>query len=261
MKNNKIAKIAAVTVLAVAPITATIASVDTVQASLLGDIFGNNDATSDQLANVTNAINGLTDQTYNENNAMPSTAEFAGIEGLSENGRGISPVQFSAEIVSINSGLGDAAQSALAVSNVQKLKVYVSANDLKAQVNKAAEKGNGNSFSFTVTLKNGENILATKKLTYTNNTKVATDDAPSVTTPTNSLSNVTDLTGYHTVDLGGQKDFVYALFSLAGKKSNRGLAGNTSWYTDKTATDANGNTYYRVSTDEWVEQASGVTFN
>lgn len=76
----------------------------------------------------------------------------------------------------------------------------------------------------------------------------------------NALGTIANLSGHHTVDLDGPSGFVYALFSSNGKRSNRGLAGNTSWYTDKSATDGEGNTYYRVSTDEWIRVSSGVTF-
>ncbi|MFD1472235.1 hypothetical protein [Companilactobacillus mishanensis] len=75
------------------------------------------------------------------------------------------------------------------------------------------------------------------------------------------LSNVSDLTGHHTISLAGPDGFVYALFGINGGRSNRGLAGNSAWYTDKSATDSEGNTFYRVSTDEWVQAGSGVTFN
>ncbi|MQS89625.1 hypothetical protein [Companilactobacillus mishanensis] len=75
------------------------------------------------------------------------------------------------------------------------------------------------------------------------------------------LSNVSDLTGHHTISLAGPDSFVYALFGINGGRSNRGLAGNSAWFTDKSATDSEGNTFYRVSTDEWVQAGSGVTFN
>ncbi|WP_125772067.1 hypothetical protein [Companilactobacillus furfuricola] len=76
----------------------------------------------------------------------------------------------------------------------------------------------------------------------------------------NALGTISNLTGHHTVDLAGPDGFVYALFSSNGTRSNRGLAGNTSWYTDKSATDGEGNTYYRVSTDEWIRVSDGVSF-
>lgn len=90
-------------------------------------------------------------------------------------------------------------------------------------------------------------------------------DASNVTfgskTTTSGLGNVTDLSGHHTVDLSGPAGFIYTLFTTDGGRSNRGLAGLSSWYTDKSATDASGNTYYRVSTDEWVQASTGVTVN
>lgn len=78
---------------------------------------------------------------------------------------------------------------------------------------------------------------------------------------TSGLNNITNLQGYHAVKLDGPTGFVYALYSQNGTRSNRGLAGLTSWYTDKSATDNQGNTYYRVSTDEWVRASTGVTLN
>ncbi|WP_099974090.1 MULTISPECIES: hypothetical protein [Lactobacillaceae] len=37
---------------------------------------------------------------------------------------------------------------------------------------------------------------------------------------------------------------------------NRLLAGNSSWYTDRTRTDSTGTRYYRVATHEWVKASS-----
>ncbi|MQS89628.1 hypothetical protein [Companilactobacillus mishanensis] len=59
--------------------------------------------------------------------------------------------------------------------------------------------------------------------------------------------------------LDGPAGFVYTLFKADGTNATRGLAGLTAWQTDRSATDAAGNTYYRVSTDEWVRMGSGVT--
>lgn len=258
MKKSRIIEVAAVASLLIAPATTTFFATNNAQASLISDIFSNPSDTNEQISKVTAAVNGLQDQTYNESNPMPNTAEFQGVAGLSENGRGLSPVSFSSEIVSINSGMDDAAISAMANTKVQGLKIYVTGSNLKTAISNAYNKGNGSSFSFTVTLKNGDNTLATKKLTYTNNTQ--TNNGGSVTTtPSNGLTNITKLSGYNTVTLAGPSGFVYSLFSAEGKKSNRGLAGETAWYTDETAQDANGNTYYRVSTDEWVQYTDNVT--
>lgn len=76
----------------------------------------------------------------------------------------------------------------------------------------------------------------------------------------NGLGNVTDLGEGHVVTLDGPAGFVYTLFTSDGGNASRGLAGLTAWQTDKSATDAEGNTYYRVSTDEWVRAGSGVNF-
>ncbi|MQS89627.1 hypothetical protein [Companilactobacillus mishanensis] len=73
------------------------------------------------------------------------------------------------------------------------------------------------------------------------------------------LGNVQDLGGMKTLSLDGPAGFVYTLFKTDGTNATRGLAGLSSWATDKKASDAAGNTYYRVSTDEWVRMGSGVT--
>ncbi|MFD1418343.1 hypothetical protein [Companilactobacillus keshanensis] len=53
---------------------------------------------------------------------------------------------------------------------------------------------------------------------------------------------------------------VYFLYNSKGVKSDtRALGGGTSWQVDKTATDAAGNTYYGVSTDEFVKVGEGVS--
>lgn len=89
----------------------------------------------------------------------------------------------------------------------------------------------------------------------------ASDVSFSVKDTSAGLNNITNLSGYHSVSLAGPAGFIYTLFTTDGGRSNRGLSGLTSWYTDKSATDAAGNTYYRVSTDEWVQASTGVSFN
>lgn len=75
------------------------------------------------------------------------------------------------------------------------------------------------------------------------------------------FTSVTQYPEFHTVNLAGPSGFVYALYNQDGIRSLRGLAGRTSWATDQRATDADGNIYYRVSTDEWVQQGVGVDVN
>jgi hypothetical protein len=41
---------------------------------------------------------------------------------------------------------------------------------------------------------------------------------------------------------------------------NRALAKNTYWKVDQIAQNSNGTKFYRVSTDEWVEQVAGVHY-
>lgn len=74
------------------------------------------------------------------------------------------------------------------------------------------------------------------------------------------LTDITDLEGRHVVNLDGPSGFVYSLYDSTGKLASRGLAGATSWLTDKTAKDSDGTTYYRVSTDEWIKAGNGVNF-
>lgn len=78
---------------------------------------------------------------------------------------------------------------------------------------------------------------------------------------TTGLTNVTALPAGSTVSLAGPAGFVYSLYSKDGSTATRGLAGDSAWATDQQATDANGNTYYRVSTYEWIMQGTGVTIN
>lgn len=72
------------------------------------------------------------------------------------------------------------------------------------------------------------------------------------------FTSVTQYPEFHTVNLAGPSGFVYALYNQDGIRSLRGLAGRTAWATDQRATDVDGNIYYRVSTDEWIQQGVGV---
>lgn len=52
---------------------------------------------------------------------------------------------------------------------------------------------------------------------------------------------------------------VYYLYNSKGVRSDtRALGGGTTWQVDKIAKDADGNTYYGVSTDEFVKAGEGV---
>ena len=88
-----------------------------------------------------------------------------------------------------------------------------------------------------------------------------TTDGGDTNTDGSGLTNVTALPAGSVVTLAGPAGFVYTLFGKDGATATRGLAGDSAWQTDQKATDANGNTYYRVSTDEWIQQANGVTTN
>lgn len=92
-----------------------------------------------------------------------------------------------------------------------------------------------------------------------NDVKFTADSA--TTNPSDgALTDIQDLQGRHVVSLDGPAGFVYSLFTAEGKRASRGLAGLTSWATDKTAKDAEGTVYYRVSTNEWLKAGNGVNF-
>ncbi|MQS89631.1 hypothetical protein [Companilactobacillus mishanensis] len=76
---------------------------------------------------------------------------------------------------------------------------------------------------------------------------------------TSGLTNISDLPSGSVIALDGPAGFVYSLYKTDGSTGTRGLAGDSAWQADKKATDKDGNTYYRVSTDEWIMQGSGVT--
>lgn len=101
--------------------------------------------------------------------------------------------------------------------------------------------------------------VSTDEWVDANDVKFTADSA--VTTPsTGELTDIQDLQGRHVVSLDGPAGFVYSLFTAEGKLASRGLAGLTSWATDKTAKDAEGTVYYRVSTNEWIKAGNGVNF-
>lgn len=81
----------------------------------------------------------------------------------------------------------------------------------------------------------------------------------SATTDTGALTDIKSVDGTVKLDNAG---FTYFLYNKAGDQlKTRALAGNSSWRVINTAKDSEGNTYYRVATDEWVMQGNGVSFN
>jgi hypothetical protein len=76
---------------------------------------------------------------------------------------------------------------------------------------------------------------------------------------TNKLGNIENFSGKKFVKLGDSANYIYHLFGPQGNQWKRDLGAGTTWFTDKKATDDKGNTYYRVSTNEWVAQGDGVT--
>ncbi|WP_099973937.1 hypothetical protein [Lactobacillus terrae] len=81
----------------------------------------------------------------------------------------------------------------------------------------------------------------------------------SIATSSSALTDIQDLQGRHVVSIS-TPGFVYPLFQADGSKAGRALAGGTDWLTDKTAKDAEGHVYYRVSTTEWLMEGTGVSF-
>ncbi|MFH5810744.1 hypothetical protein [Companilactobacillus sp. FL22-1] len=63
------------------------------------------------------------------------------------------------------------------------------------------------------------------------------------------------------VTTAGPAGYYYPLYNDNGELiSNRGVAGLTSWYTDKSAKNADGVTVYHVATGEWL-QGTNVTYS
>lgn len=62
------------------------------------------------------------------------------------------------------------------------------------------------------------------------------------------------------VTTAGPEGFYYPLYDDNGKMvTNRGVAGLSAWYTDKSAVNADGVTVYHVATGEWL-QGTNVTY-
>ncbi|MCH4009387.1 hypothetical protein [Companilactobacillus sp.] len=120
---------------------------------------------------------------------------------------------------------------------------------------------NNNQPSNNSNINNNNNKVTNNTPANNNNNNYNNNTSNNSSSYQSGLTNIQELSGYHSVTLAGPSGFVYSLYSSSGSKGSRGLAGDTSWYTDKTAQDSSGNTYYRVSTDEWVEASTGVTFN
>lgn len=79
------------------------------------------------------------------------------------------------------------------------------------------------------------------------------------TTDEGEYTDVQALNGKVTLD--GPSSFIYMLYNDNGETvSNRALAGDSAWYTDKKATNAAGVTVYHVATGEWVQAGSGVNY-
>lgn len=78
-------------------------------------------------------------------------------------------------------------------------------------------------------------------------------------TSTGALTDITKVDGTATLDAG---NYVYFLYNKDGKVlTNRSLMPGTAWHVINTAKDAEGNTYYRVATNEWLQQGTGVNYS
>lgn len=75
---------------------------------------------------------------------------------------------------------------------------------------------------------------------------------------TGAYTDVKALNG--SVTTKGPAGYYYPLYTDNGEQiSNRGVSGLTSWYTDKSAKNADGVTVYHVATGEWL-QGTNVTY-
>lgn len=72
------------------------------------------------------------------------------------------------------------------------------------------------------------------------------------------LQNIKTVSGVAT--LTKSKGYVMTLFGDNGEARNLSLASPSAWRVDRTATDANGNTYYRVATNQWLQAGEGVSY-
>ncbi|GEO48275.1 hypothetical protein [Companilactobacillus kimchii] len=81
----------------------------------------------------------------------------------------------------------------------------------------------------------------------------------------NNSNNGSGLTDIKTVSgvatLTKAKGYYMALFNDEGKAyDNKYLGSPSAWRVDRTAKGADGNTYYRVATSEWLQAGEGVSF-
>lgn len=83
---------------------------------------------------------------------------------------------------------------------------------------------------------------------------------PNVSVGIQANNVVTPLDPYGSVSLDGPNTHVYDLYYGDGSKANVGFAGNTAWAV-MGYKFINNVPYYQVSTDEWVKQGDGVTYN
>ena len=75
-----------------------------------------------------------------------------------------------------------------------------------------------------------------------------------------SYTDVKAINGKVTLD--GPNSFVYFLYDDNGVQlKNRAVNGDSAWYTDKQAVNADGTVVYRVATGEWLQAGSGAHYS
>lgn len=74
-----------------------------------------------------------------------------------------------------------------------------------------------------------------------------------------NLDNIEKVSGVVSID---KSQSSYSLYKQDGSLiGNRGLAGGTDWVVSAKASNANGNLFYKVATNEWLMSGNGVSFN
>lgn len=100
-----------------------------------------------------------------------------------------------------------------------------------------------------------------KQYRVSTNEWVNAEDVKFSETKPQMFKDIMQLSGYKTVSLDGPSGFIYMLFNKAGSRTNRTLPGASGWATDQVGIANDGSKYYRVSTDEWVKEGTGVNIN
>ena len=84
-------------------------------------------------------------------------------------------------------------------------------------------------------------------------------DSTTTDTDSSALTDIQKVNGTVNLDKG---NYQYMLYKKDGSLiKNRQLAGGSAWHAINTAKDSEGNTYYRVATNEWLISGTGVNFS